>query len=50
MVATDEDLGVVVAAGEGYVAFQEVQPPGKRRMSARDWIHGRGVSPGQSFV
>ena len=46
---TDEEIGVVVAAGEGAVALQEVQPPGKRRMSSGDWIHGRGVEPGQRF-
>ena len=50
VVATDEELGIVVESGSGLVAFAEVQPPGKRRMSARDWIHGRGVSVGQSFV
>jgi methionyl-tRNA formyltransferase len=41
--------GVVVATGEGVVAFEEVQPPGKRRMSSADWIHGRGVEPGKRF-
>lgn len=49
VLATDPESGVVVAAGEGAVALQEVQPPGKRRMTARDWIHGRGVEPGQRF-
>ncbi len=46
--ATAED-GVVVATGEGGVSFHEVQPPGKRRMPAADWINGRGVEPGQRF-
>lgn len=41
--------GIVVAAGEGVVAFEEVQPPGRRRMSTADWIHGRGIEPGQRF-
>lgn len=45
---TPED-GVLVATGEGGVAFHEVQPPGKRRMTAADWINGRGVEPGQRF-
>jgi methionyl-tRNA formyltransferase len=44
--ATAEE-GVLVAAGDGAVAFAEVQPPGKRRMSAADWIHGRGVEVGR---
>jgi methionyl-tRNA formyltransferase len=49
VVSTDVDDGVLVAAGEGAVAFAEVQPPGKRRMSAADWINGRGVDAGQRF-
>ena len=45
----DGDEGIVVAAGAGILAFAEVQPPGKRRMEAADWIHGRGVEAGQRF-
>lgn len=41
--------GLVVAAGNGAVELGEVQPPGKRRMSAIDWIRGRGVSLGDRF-
>lgn len=43
------DEGVLVLTGEGGVFFAEVQPPGKRRMSAADWINGRGVHTGQHF-
>lgn len=46
----DAAHGLVVATGEGAVALGEVQPPGKRRMDAQDWIHGRGVQAGQRFV
>ncbi|MDX1494427.1 MAG: methionyl-tRNA formyltransferase [Longimicrobiales bacterium] len=49
VVAAITEEGVIVAAGEGGVAFREVQPPGKRRMEAADWINGRGVEPGQRF-
>lgn len=41
--------GFVVACGEGSVLVGEVQPPGKRRMSAADWMHGRGVAVGDRF-
>ena len=41
--------GFVVACGEGSVVVGEVQPPGKRRMSAADWMHGRGVTVGDRF-
>jgi methionyl-tRNA formyltransferase len=41
--------GIRVATGSGSVVFREVQPPGARRMAAADWIHGRGVSAGQTF-
>jgi methionyl-tRNA formyltransferase len=50
VLAADAERGLVVAAGEGAVALGEVQPPGKRRMEAQDWIHGRGVRAGQRFV
>ncbi len=49
VLAATPDEGVLVAAGEGGVAFREVQPAGKRRMAATDWINGRGVEPGQRF-
>lgn len=49
VLAAMPEEGVLVAAGEGGVSFREVQPPGKRRMDASDWIHGRGVEPGQRF-
>lgn len=40
---------LVVATGGGAVRLDEVQPPGKRRMSASAWIAGRGVRPGERF-
>lgn len=46
---TDPAQGVLVATGDGSVLVTEVQPPGKRRMRATDWINGRGVEPGQRF-
>jgi methionyl-tRNA formyltransferase len=48
--AADEASGMVVRTGDGALALDEVQPPGKRRMAARDWIHGRGIRVGQRFV
>jgi len=50
VVAADADAGLVVATGGGTLGLDEVQPPGKRRMTARDWIAGRGVRVGQRFV
>lgn len=41
--------GVLVATAKGAVCFGEVQPSGKRRMSATDWINGRGVEVGRRF-
>ncbi len=41
---------LVVATGEGgAVALSEVQPPGKRRMGADDWLRGGGPEPGERF-
>ena len=45
---TDDQF--VVAAGAGAVVVEEVQPTGKSRMTAAEWIRGRGVAVGQQFV
>jgi methionyl-tRNA formyltransferase len=44
-----DDGGVLVACGTGGVLLREVQPPGKRRMRAADWVRGRGVSARDRF-
>jgi methionyl-tRNA formyltransferase len=43
------DDGLVVACAEGAVRVLQVQPAGKRRMSAGEWLRGRGVAVGQRF-
>lgn len=43
------DEGLVVACGSGAVAIREVHPSGKKRMTVRDWIKGRGVVAGDSW-
>jgi methionyl-tRNA formyltransferase len=48
VLAVGED-GVLVACGEGAVLVREVQPPGKRRMAAGEWVRGRGVSVDDRF-
>ena len=40
---------LLVAAGTGAVDVQEVQPAGKPRMAAADWLRGRGVAAGGRF-
>lgn len=40
---------VVVAAGEGAIEIAEVQPAGKRRIAASDWVRGRGATVGSRF-
>ncbi len=44
-----DERGVVIACGFAAVRVGEVQPPGKRRMPAADWVRGRGVSVGDRF-
>lgn len=46
--ATGERL--IVAAGSGAVALVEIQPEGKRPMTARDFLAGHRVSAGDRFV
>ena len=40
---------LVIAAGEDLLEVSEVQPAGKERMPAGDWVHGRGTAPGRYF-
>ncbi|MFN2317587.1 MAG: methionyl-tRNA formyltransferase [Gemmatimonadales bacterium] len=47
IVATAPEL--VVACGSGAVAMEEVQPAGKKRMTAEAWARGRGAKAGQRF-
>jgi len=41
--------GILVQAGEGFVELIEVQPAGKRPMTARDFFHGRHAELGELF-
>jgi methionyl-tRNA formyltransferase len=38
---------LVVAAGRGAVAIQEVQQAGKTRIPVQAWVRGRAIAPGQ---
>jgi len=49
VVVADAENGVVIETLDGGVLVTEVQPPGRRRMSVRDWVIGRTVTPGQCF-
>ena len=49
VLAVDPAEGVLVATRDGGVLVVEVQPAGRKRMQARDWINGRGVERGQCF-
>jgi len=49
VVRADAQAGLVVATGSGSLRLREVKPEGRPRMTAEAWIHGRGVSVGQSF-
>ena len=48
--ANDPTAGVLVACGRGAVWVREVKPAGKRRMTASEWVRGRGVAVGDRFV
>lgn len=50
VLAADDERGLVIGTGEGALRIGEVQPQGRRRMDAADWIRGRGVEVGQRFV
>lgn len=44
------ESGLVVGTGRGAVQVEEVQPEGKRRMTAEEWCRGRGASVGERFT
>ncbi len=44
------DGGFRITTGLGAVELEEVQPAGKSRMPAADWIRGRAVREGQRFT
>jgi methionyl-tRNA formyltransferase len=48
VLATDGRL--LIAAGSGAVDVFEVQPAGKARMTADDWLRGARVPPGRRFT
>jgi methionyl-tRNA formyltransferase len=43
--------GMLVACGDpsAVARFTHVQPAGKKRMAAEDWVRGRGIAVGQRF-
>lgn len=45
----DVRSGLTISTSAGTLRVLEVQPPGKRRMGAQDWIRGRGVERGDRF-
>jgi methionyl-tRNA formyltransferase len=45
--APGELAGVIVGAGAGSLELVEVQPEGKRRMPALDWVNGAGLQVGE---
>jgi len=47
---TEAAARLVIAAGEGLVEIAEVQPAGKERMPASDWVRGRGTAMGRRFA
>ncbi len=47
-VGTTDD-GLRITTGRGAVAVDEVQPAGKARMAAAEWVRGRGAQAGQRF-
>jgi methionyl-tRNA formyltransferase len=42
--------GMRVACGTGSVRIREVKPAGRRRMTAADWLRGRGPVPGDRLA
>lgn len=45
----DPEVGILIAAGHEAVRVREVQPAGKRRMGAGEWVRGRGIAAGDTL-
>lgn len=45
----ETDPAFVVSTGDGALQFLDVQPAGRQRMSAREWLRGRGAAKGDRF-
>src|SRR3989454_12625265 len=43
------DDALEITTGQGAVRIEEVQPAGKARMAAPEWVRGRGAQAGQRF-
>ncbi|MDR0787059.1 MAG: methionyl-tRNA formyltransferase [Gemmatimonadota bacterium] len=50
VIEVDDEMGILVGAGHEAVRVREVQPAGKRRMDAGEWVRGRGVRVGDRFA
>ena len=48
VVAIDE-MGMLVACGEGGVRIAYAHPSGRRRLASLDWMQGRGIAVGDTF-
>ncbi len=48
-IVSPDDRSLVVAAGNGALRIQYVQPEGRKRMSAVDWCCGAGPGVGEKF-
>ncbi len=48
IIASDGEL--LVACGDGPLAIGDLQPAGRRRLAAGDWLRGNATAAGQRFV
>jgi methionyl-tRNA formyltransferase len=49
LVLAVDEMGLLVACGEGGVRIAYAQPAGRRRLATLDWAQGRGVTVGERF-
>ena len=49
-VTAADDEGIEVATGSGALRFSELQPEGRRRMTAAEFLRGATLAPGDLFL
>jgi len=49
IITSNEDEGIIVQTGKGYLRIDKLQVPGKKRMKVEDYLRGNSIPVGKKF-
>ena len=49
-IISSSEKGLLIETGEGIIEVFELQPAGKRKITAHDFLNGRRIKPGEFFI